>query len=565
MAKKTMRVSIARVAASTAIIASALAAAAPPQGKAQASARPRYGGVAVIAADDPLLVIDPSHASTIAERAFSGLVFEPLLESSRGRDPLPVLATSWEANADSTVWTLQLDAEARFHDGSRLTAADAVYSLLRVARSSGPNPYRWPLRNLATVEVEAGGGEVDTETTNGDEVRREAIVLRFNRPEPRAPLMLSCPGLAVVKAPQSGGSIDGFSYDEAPPGTGPFEIPHGDETGAKGTGRDGRALRGRERGTGDPDGTRRSSGASAGLRLAAFDGHRLGRPFLDAVTWRFSDFEDAVIELQAGALDVVMGFPSPSTSGLGGGSIHVTKHGPDFSEMLYLACNPTGALRNSEDRCRALKAVDRRSMMRSIVGPAGTIAPNLIPATPYSWPWKEWDKGDGEAGGARTQGAGTPAPVAGGATLRLIAPSWHKTAGEVADRIQVDLMAAGFSVSLRKLGKGEMKYKLHSGEFDLLLGLWEPDRWLYEKDWLFSHFWETQIAPIPALASALQSSGGDDGSAPPAFEERLAEECLMLPLFHLDTVALTGRRFAATPGPWGLPDLPWSWIKSGSY
>jgi hypothetical protein len=522
--------------ASAALAAATLFAATAPSGAARASERPLYGGEAVVAVGDPLLVADPALASSIAERALSRLLYEPLLERSAARDPLPALALGWETDADSTTWTFRLDGRVRFHDGSRLTAGDVVYSLHRVARRSGPNPYRWSIRNLSSVEADG-----------------DAVVVRFDSPEPRAPLMLACPGLAVIRAAAGAAFTDGFSYYEAPPGTGPFEIRRGSSAGTRGYEPRGPGM---GRGARETDARGRlSHGEPSGVELVAFDGHRLGRPFLGAVTWRFSDFEDAAIELQARALEAVVGFPSPASGPLGGStaaSMWVIKS----SHMLYLACNPTGALRERSERLRALSAVDRNSMIRSIVGPGGRIAQSLLPEEPPGpGLWREGSpRGSTPGSAGRTQGAGV-------SSLRLLAPRWHKTAGEVADRIQVDLMAAGFSVSLRKLGRSEMTYKLASGEFDLLVGLWEPDRWLDERSWLLSHFWETQIAPVPALAAVLRSTGGPVGSVPSALEEKLEEDCLLLPLFHLDTALLLRRGFVAVRGPDGLPEMPWSWIE----
>jgi peptide/nickel transport system substrate-binding protein len=51
----------------------------------------------------------------------------------------PVLAESWEANADATVWTFKLRSGVTFHDGKRLTADDVVYSIKYWVNPKGGN------------------------------------------------------------------------------------------------------------------------------------------------------------------------------------------------------------------------------------------------------------------------------------------------------------------------------------------------------------------------------------------------------------------------------------------
>ena len=60
----------------------------------------------------------------ITEKLMSRLV-RPDMEGK----PSPDLATSWEANADATEWTLKLREGVTFHDGTAFDAADVVYSL----------------------------------------------------------------------------------------------------------------------------------------------------------------------------------------------------------------------------------------------------------------------------------------------------------------------------------------------------------------------------------------------------------------------------------------------------
>jgi ABC-type oligopeptide transport system substrate-binding subunit len=55
--------------------------------------------------------------------------------------PVPALATSWEHNADSSVWTFHLRTDAKWTDGKPLTAEDFVYSWRRIVDPATASPY----------------------------------------------------------------------------------------------------------------------------------------------------------------------------------------------------------------------------------------------------------------------------------------------------------------------------------------------------------------------------------------------------------------------------------------
>ncbi len=59
-------------------------------------------------------------------------VTEPIVGLDNGWEPYPVLAESWEPNADGTQWTFHLRKGVKFHDGSDFDSGDVVYTYRRL-------------------------------------------------------------------------------------------------------------------------------------------------------------------------------------------------------------------------------------------------------------------------------------------------------------------------------------------------------------------------------------------------------------------------------------------------
>lgn len=79
------------------------------------------------------------------EAAYMANVYEQLLRINppgSAQQFTPLLATSWESNADGTVWTFNLREGVTFHDGEPMNA-DAVVKSLDAARERGGASFIW--------------------------------------------------------------------------------------------------------------------------------------------------------------------------------------------------------------------------------------------------------------------------------------------------------------------------------------------------------------------------------------------------------------------------------------
>lgn len=461
-----------------------------------------------MAMGEPVMTVDPVEAYVPAEKAISSLIYETLFDRTPS-GVSPLLAKSWLANHDGTRWTIELKEGVKFHDGQILTAGDVAYSLRRALKSrpdlaAGPTQY-----SLSGVELETSDSAEDL-----------TIVLRFEEPKPRLPEILSHPAFAVVPARAPPRADTRAATDDIPPGTGPYKL------------RDGMTP--------------------SLAELGAHQEHHQGRPFIDRIVWQLSGYDDAAIELRAGTVDLFVGTPSANWDREGTGAVKPQGRISYSTHLIYLACNPEReALGDFEDRLGVFRTIDRESMLKPIVGDGGRVAQGLLPGRAAPQP----------------TGKSRPGEKRGG-RLTLLAPRWHKTAGEVADRIQVYLLSAGYEVTVRRLARGEMGYKLSSGDFDMFVGVWYIDTHVKDDMRRLNHFVDTQLTQVPSLTSTfkgkedpLRAEGHESGDQ---VIEEILTQAVVLPLFHMDTIAIEGDKLV-TDGPrteaW--PDMSWSWLKTG--
>lgn len=93
---------------------------------------------------DPVLINDEGGLATFGQAA------EYLIFSDDELTPVPVLAESWEPNADGDVWTFRLNPNATFHDGSPVTAEDVVATVQGIAEGNAASAFE-------TFGVDPGG------------------------------------------------------------------------------------------------------------------------------------------------------------------------------------------------------------------------------------------------------------------------------------------------------------------------------------------------------------------------------------------------------------------------
>lgn len=100
------------------------------------SVNPEYFGKIVAPKSQTVRVIALERNSLDPHLVYDGKIVNALFDglaefSNQNSDLTPSLATSWEKNADATVWTFRLRKDAKWTDGKTITANDFVYSWRR--------------------------------------------------------------------------------------------------------------------------------------------------------------------------------------------------------------------------------------------------------------------------------------------------------------------------------------------------------------------------------------------------------------------------------------------------
>ncbi len=159
---------------------------------------------------------DPIKMNDGASLIFSELVYEGLLRFNDFYGVQGAIASSWETSTDGLVLTFKLNPNARFHDGSQVTADDVVFSLSRnVSKDSLVFKY---------YDVILGAKDYFTGKVNfvkGLTVIDESTVeIRLERPFP--PIIYVLAGGSAKVLPKS--QISNATFFQKPIGSGPFQV-----------------------------------------------------------------------------------------------------------------------------------------------------------------------------------------------------------------------------------------------------------------------------------------------------------------------------------------------------
>lgn len=131
--------------------------------------------------------MDPAEASDLTSDTLVLAAYDQLVtygkktvdgaEVANTDDIQPMLAKSWEASENGTVYTFTLQDNVKFQSGNPLTSADVVYSFERLAASSSGS-FLYGMADIKSVEAQ--GDKTVVITLNGANHMFEQIIALYN-------------------------------------------------------------------------------------------------------------------------------------------------------------------------------------------------------------------------------------------------------------------------------------------------------------------------------------------------------------------------------------------------
>ena len=170
-------------------------------GASVALASPRQDIIIGLQLEPPHL--DPTSAAAGAiDQVLYANVFEGLTRFAEDGSIIPALASAWQINEDSTIYTFDLHKGVRFHDGTAMDSEDVKFSLDRARAANSTNAQKALFADISKVEI----------------LTPHRVRITLSKPNGWFLFNLAW-GDAVVVAPES---IENIRTN--PIGTGPFKL-----------------------------------------------------------------------------------------------------------------------------------------------------------------------------------------------------------------------------------------------------------------------------------------------------------------------------------------------------
>jgi len=281
--------------------------------------------------------VNPLLWETGAEHDLVSLVFSGLTRTDEQGQIVPDLAESWTVMDDGLTYAFALREDARWHDGTPVTADDVLYTVgLLQDKASDLLPDQAPLWRTVTV----------------DKLDRRTI--RFSLTEPLAPFLdyTTLPLLPAHRLKNiTAQALSQVSFNQVPIGSGPFRLVELDRDHA---------------------------------RLEAFDDFSGPRPYLNEIVFRlYPDLPSLLTAYQAGEIQGISRLPSEDLDPAGklnDLAIYSTQQASCVAVFLNL---DRPLFQDPRVRRALLMAIDRQQLIDEYLAGQGVVADS--PIFPGSW------------------------------------------------------------------------------------------------------------------------------------------------------------------------------------
>ena len=166
------------------------------------AATPKKGGKLVYASDlhGPPDTLDPGLNTSNIDYTRGRTHYNALCQINDDLSTRPELAEEYSANADNSVWTFKLRKDVKFHDGSKFSADDVLYTLGR----------HYGDKSTSTAKT------LVADVKEWKKIDRYTVRAILEGPNADLPVILGTPQFKMIK--------NGTTDFQKPVGTGPFKL-----------------------------------------------------------------------------------------------------------------------------------------------------------------------------------------------------------------------------------------------------------------------------------------------------------------------------------------------------
>lgn len=158
--------------------------------------------------------LDPVKAVGLPEIQVIRDLFEGLVNQNEKGELVPGVATKWQSN-DNRTWTFTLRDNARWSDGSALTAQDFVYSWQRLVDPKNTSPFAWFAALAGVTNAQAIiDGKMPANKLGVTAVDAKTLRIQLDKPVPYFPSLTA--NFSLYPVPKA--VVEKFGQDWTKPG-----------------------------------------------------------------------------------------------------------------------------------------------------------------------------------------------------------------------------------------------------------------------------------------------------------------------------------------------------------
>jgi peptide/nickel transport system substrate-binding protein len=310
---------------------------------------PDYGGAITEGVVGSPRFINPLLSVSDTDRDLSSLIYSGLMKVGADGSLVPDLAKSYEVSPDGLTYTFVLRDDIYFHDGTKVTADDVVYTITTAKDDNLKSPRK----------------------ANWDGVRVEKMsdnTVVFSLKTPYSPFIENTTIGILPKHIWKSATADEFpfsKYNENPIGSGPYRVSSIVFT---------------------------SSGLPSEYHLTSFDKYAGGRPYIDNVVIKsYAGKKDLISAWKNGDVQSISGLSSDDLIGLSISDYNMIEAPLPRVFGIFFNQNSAPVLVNKEVRQALEMSVDKESIVKEALGQNGqTVDEPMPPATLSSQNNDQW-------------------------------------------------------------------------------------------------------------------------------------------------------------------------------